>query len=80
MLPFSRTHRSPLRWAKHIPKSSNGLSVSANFFSVLGSTPILGRTFSPDEAQNGRNQGVILSWSAWRRLFHANPSADRQLL
>src|SRR5882757_5945465 len=56
------------------PENVRGLSVSANFFSVLGSTPIVGRPFSPDEAQNGRNQGVILSWSAWRRLFNANPS------
>jgi predicted permease len=56
------------------PEIVRGLSVSANFFSVLGSTPIVGRPFSPDEAQNGRNQGVILSWSAWRRLFNANPS------
>ncbi len=56
------------------PEIVKGLSVSANFFSVLGSTPILGRAFSPDETQNGRNQGVILSWSAWRRFFNANPS------
>ena len=56
------------------PEIVKGLSVSPNFFSVLGSIPILGKTFSPDEAQNDRNQGVILSWSAWRRLSNANPS------
>jgi predicted permease len=56
------------------PEIVKGLSISANFFSLLGSTPIMGRPFSPDEAQNGRNQGVILSWSAWRQLFNANPS------
>jgi len=57
------------------PEIVKGLSVSANFFSVLGSTPILGRTFSPEEAQKGRNQGVILSWTAWRRFFNENASA-----
>jgi predicted permease len=57
------------------PEIVKGLNVSANFFSVLGSTPVLGRTFAADEEQNGRNQGVILSWDAWRRLFNASPSA-----
>jgi predicted permease len=56
------------------PEIVKGLSVSPNFFSVLGAGPILGRTFSADEAQNGRNQGVILSWSAWQGLFNGNPS------
>lgn len=57
------------------PEIVKGLSVSANFFSVLGSTPIMGRAFSPEEAQKGRNQGVILSWTAWRRFFNENASA-----
>jgi predicted permease len=57
------------------PEIVKGLSVSANFFSVLGSLPIVGRAFSPEETQNGRNQGVILSWAAWQRFFNANPSA-----
>ena len=57
------------------PELVKGLSVSANFFSVLGSSPIAGRAFSPEETQNGRNQGVILSWAAWQRFFNANPSA-----
>src|SRR5579872_2165478 len=57
------------------PEIVKGLNVSANFFSVLGSTPVLGRTFAADEEQNGRNRGVILSWNAWRRFFNASPSA-----
>lgn len=58
---------------KDHPEIVRGLSVSANFFSVLGSTPVLGRSFSSSEEQNGK-QGVILSWSAWRRFFNASPS------
>jgi predicted permease len=57
------------------PEIVKGLNVSANFFSVLGSAPVLGRTFAAEEEQTGRNQGVILSWDAWRRFFNASPSA-----
>ena len=48
-----------------------GLSVSSNFFSVLGVTPILGRTFLPNEAQPG-NDSVLITWSAWNELFQAD--------
>ena len=28
----------------------------------------------PEEAQSGRDKEVILTWGAWQRLFHGNPS------
>jgi predicted permease len=56
------------------PQMTEGLAVSPNFFSVLGVTPLLGRTFTPEEAQNGRDKEVILTWGAWQRLFHSDPS------
>jgi predicted permease len=56
------------------PQMTEGLAVSPNFFSVLGVTPLLGRAFLPEEAQNGRDQEVILTWGAWQRLFHGDPS------
>jgi predicted permease len=56
------------------PLIKRGLDVSPNFFSVLGVTPMLGRTFLPEEAQPGRNGVVLISWSAWHDLFRADPN------
>lgn len=57
------------------PQMTEGLVVSPNFFSVLGVPPFLGRGFTPDEAQSGKDKVVILTWGAWQRLFHGSPSA-----
>jgi predicted permease len=48
-------------------------TVTANFFSVLGVHPALGRTFFPDE-EGGRGPLVaVLSDGLWRRRFGADP-------
>jgi predicted permease len=57
------------------PEIVKGLSISDNFFSVLAVGPALGRTFSAEETQKGKSGVVILSWTAWRRLFNEDPSA-----
>jgi putative ABC transport system permease protein len=56
------------------PQMTEGLAVSPNFFSVLGVAPLLGRAFIAEEAQSGRDKQVILTWGAWQRLFHGDPS------
>jgi len=56
------------------PEMTEGLTVSPNFFSVLGVMPFLGRAFAPEEAQSGRDREIILTWGAWQRLFHGSPS------
>ena len=46
----------------------NGHVVSANYFSLVGLTPYLGRFFTPEEDRvPGRNAVVVLSHSYWRR-------------
>lgn len=50
-----------------------GILVSPNFFSTLGVRIGVGRDFQPDEAQEGRNQVVIISDGLWRRRFGADP-------
>ena len=55
------------------PERLSGQRVSADYFRVLGVTPILGRDFA---AADDRFQGpnvVILSEGLWRRRFNANP-------
>lgn len=56
------------------PQMTEGLTVSANFFSVLGVPPLMGRRFTEDEAQAGKNNVVVLTWGAWQRLFHGSAS------
>ena len=57
------------------PNLVDGLEISPNLFSVLGVQPVLGRSFLPAEASEGRNQEVILSWRAWQKYFHGDPDA-----
>ncbi len=52
-----------------------GMAVSANFFSVLGVTPLQGRTFVPAEAEGpGAHPVVMLSYDGWNQLFGGDPS------
>jgi putative ABC transport system permease protein len=55
------------------PRITNGLVVSPNFFSVLGVQPMLGRAFTPQEATQGHDDRVILTWEAWQRYFQGDP-------
>ncbi|MBK9991998.1 MAG: ABC transporter permease [Verrucomicrobia bacterium] len=53
----------------------DGQVVSANFFNLLGVSPILGRTFLPDEDQKpGGNPVLVISERLWRGQFKAEPS------
>jgi putative ABC transport system permease protein len=46
-----------------------GLAVTADFFSTLGTAPILGRTFRPGEYWQYEPHEVVLSFKAWQQLF-----------
>jgi predicted permease len=48
--------------------------VSPNFFSVLGVTAQLGRTFTPDEGTPAGPPVVILTDALWRNRYHADQS------
>jgi putative ABC transport system permease protein len=52
----------------------SGLRVSAGFFSVLGATPLLGRTFLPEEETLGRDREVVLSYGLWKGRYSGDPS------
>jgi predicted permease len=57
------------------PESIPGAVVSANLFSMLGVSPVLGRDFTLDEDQPGGEQlPVILSHEFWRSHFGGDPN------
>lgn len=49
--------------------------VTANYFTVLGVAPALGRTFLPGEDEAGREGVVVLSHWLWRDRFGRDPAA-----
>ena len=52
-----------------LPEVLQGMRVSANYFSTLGVTPLLGRTFVSDEDQPGKNSVVLLGEEVWLQRF-----------
>ena len=56
------------------PERVEAAAVTANFFSVLGATPILGRPFPPDADTSGRDGVVLLSRRFWNSRFGADAS------
>lgn len=52
------------------------VQASANLLSMLGAQPMLGRTFSEAERENGQSHVVILSYAVWVKGF----SSDRGVL
>lgn len=51
------------------PEKISAFGVTANFFSLLGVSPALGRTFTPEEDKSGANKVVVISHSLWLNRF-----------
>ena len=47
--------------------------VSANFFSILGVSPIRGRVFTPEEDRLGTTPVVLITAGLWQRKFGSDP-------
>jgi putative ABC transport system permease protein len=55
------------------PEQVDGRWVSAEFFSVLGVKPALGRDFAPGEDERGVGPVVLISADLWQRKFNGSP-------
>ncbi len=58
------------------PERITALPTAANFFTLLGVQPMLGRTWAAGEDQPGKNDLVILSYALWNSLY----AGDRQIV
>jgi putative ABC transport system permease protein len=58
------------------PEQLLGTRVSSGYFAVVGVEPMLGRSFSTEEYEVGKDKVVILSHSLWNRRY----AGDRNIL
>ncbi len=57
-----------------LPQLRLAMSVSGNFFRVLGIDTVLGRTFTQDEDRApGRDAVAVLAYDTWEQHFSADP-------
>ena len=64
-----------------LPEMLISARVSPRFFSVLETSPLLGRTFNPDEDLMNGPWAAVLSESLWRRRFGSDPNVvGKQLI
>jgi len=52
----------------------NGAEISANLLPVLGVEPLMGRNFTPDEGQPGRNRVMLIGYGLWKRRYAGDPA------
>ena len=57
-----------------VPERLLGSAVSPNLFHLLGVSPILGRTFLPEEEHAEHGSVVLLSRQLWERRFGSDPA------
>ena len=57
-----------------VPQKIGVLRATPGIFSVLEVSPILGRAFTNDEAQQGHDRVAVLMDGLWRRQFQADPA------
>jgi putative ABC transport system permease protein len=55
------------------PERYNGPEVTANFFSLIGQKPLLGRDFLPEEEKPGAPAVCIIGYSIWENRYGLRP-------
>jgi putative ABC transport system permease protein len=69
-----RTRRMDISGSGKNPEQVRGALVTAGFFTVLGLTPVIGRTFAAGEDNPGAPRLAVLGEPMWQRRFARDPS------
>ena len=56
------------------PERVPGAQVGDGFFTVMHAQPLLGRVFTAEEQQDGKDLVVVLSYGLWQRRFAGDPN------
>jgi putative ABC transport system permease protein len=56
------------------PEQVHGIHVTQGYFHLFGASPMLGRTFTPQEDSPNGGKVVVLSYGLWQRKFGGNPN------
>jgi len=59
---------------EEFPQPVAGVWVTPEFFGLLNVRPLLGRTFTADEGQPGKDDVLVISHRLWQRLFGGDPA------
>jgi len=63
----------PILYGSGEPTRIFGKGVSACFFEIFGTQPVLGRFFLPEEEELGHEPVVVLSYGFWQQRFGGDP-------
>jgi predicted permease len=59
---------------EEFPQPVQGVWVTSEFFSLWNVRPLLGRTFTADEGQPGKDDVLVISHRLWQRQFGGDPA------
>jgi putative ABC transport system permease protein len=62
------------------PERVQGFQVTPNFLDIVGVKPLLGRGFSAEEDQPGKDAVALLTYSLWQHRFGADPNIVNQTI
>ncbi|WP_438483299.1 ABC transporter permease [Oleiharenicola lentus] len=57
-----------------------GARVTADYFEMLGVTPLLGRFYTMDECTPGKDDVLVLTENFWERKFNADPTVIGRII
>jgi putative ABC transport system permease protein len=60
------------------PEIIYGIQVGDGYFSIMKATPMLGRTFLPEEQEDGKDFVIVLGYGLWQRRFGGDPNVIGQ--
>jgi len=62
------------------PERVTGLRVTANYFSVLGVTPVIGRVLAPGDDRLQSGHVAVISYELWQHSFAGDPTVVGRII